>query len=81
MVSKYIHTGIVARLIASYGFDKVILRVTGSVTAIGKTLRAHIIMDRGLGFEVPIYWSKQTDKEIKKKFVKRAVDVKTVVNI
>jgi hypothetical protein len=79
MVSKYIHTGLVSRLIASYGIDKVILRITGSVTAIGKTLRAHIIMDRGLGFEVPVYWSHQN--EAKKRFVRRAVDVKPLVKI
>jgi hypothetical protein len=81
MVSKYIHTGIIARLIASYGIDKVILRVSGNITAIGKTLRAHIIMDRGLGLEVPVYWCKKDDKDNKKRFAKKVVDVKTVVNI
>jgi hypothetical protein len=81
MASKYIHTSLVARLIALYETNRIVLRISGSITAIGKTLRAHIIMDRGLGFEVPIYWCRMDARERKRKYSGKIVDVKSVVNI
>lgn len=80
MASKFVYPKIVRRMISSYGIDKIVIRVGDAVTYLGKTLRAHIMMDRGLGKEVPVYWSDEP-KRIKIKATQGRIDVKSSVNI
>jgi hypothetical protein len=65
MKSKFIYSGMPKKLIASIEGDLILIRAIAAVFAIGKTLRAHIIMDRGLGGEVPVYWVKENVSDFK----------------
>lgn len=66
----------ISRLISSFDEIKITIRVAGSVSAVGKTMRVHIILDRGLGLEVPIYWLKPELNCFKKKGNIKAIYVK-----
>ena len=58
MKSKFIYSGMPKKLIASIEGDLILIRAIAAVFAIGKTLRAHIIMDRGLGGDNAGVWHK-----------------------
>lgn len=69
MGSEAMGSNIPKRLIASCGVDRIVIRALRVVPAIGKILMAHILLDRGLGANVPVYWAKIEAVDLKRKLM------------
>jgi hypothetical protein len=69
------------RLIFSYSEDTIVIRDTNPSGVIGKTMRVHIILDRGLGLEVPVYWSKKLEKTYLKNIFGKCAHVEPIFTI